>query len=157
MSKTKITAKMKAIQRKAQRYSKGLKRRATKAEVKLISELRKRGIAYKFQPFFFDKDRCYIADFAFSRYNRPRLIVEIDGKTHDSNHAKKYDAERTVWLMSNRNLEIIRFRNEDVFGDVQAVVDEIIKNGVRTSADLLFDLRGVCPRSLRRKYLLFSK
>ena len=39
----------------------------------------------------------YIVDFYCAK---AKLVVEIDGNTHDSDAAQKYDAERTMYLQS---------------------------------------------------------
>jgi very-short-patch-repair endonuclease len=52
-----------------------------------------------------------------------KLIVEIDGDTHDG--TEEYDASRTEWLVS-QGFEVIRFTNDDVHGNLSAVLDQIL-------------------------------
>ena len=60
----------------------------------------------------------YVADF----YCHPvRLIVEIDGKIHDKEEIRVSDEQRETDLRSWGNM-IIRFKNEEVFNDVQKVL-----------------------------------
>ena len=60
----------------------------------------------------------YIADF----YCHPvRLIVEIDGKIHDKEEIRVSDEQRESDLKSWGN-KVIRFKNEEVFEDIQKVL-----------------------------------
>ena len=60
----------------------------------------------------------YIADF----YCHPvRLIVEVDGKIHDKEEVSVSDEQRETDLRSWGN-RIVRFKNEEVFNDVQIVL-----------------------------------
>ena len=70
----------------------------------------------------------YIADFACLS---PRLIVEIDGSSHD--HRGEHDVERTEYLRSV-GWRVVRFSNEDVLNDPQVVVDAIARELTDTSA-----------------------
>ncbi len=60
----------------------------------------------------------YIADF----YCHPiRLVIELDGKIHDREDVKSFDEQREKDLISWGN-RIIRFKNEEVLNDVEAVL-----------------------------------
>jgi very-short-patch-repair endonuclease len=59
----------------------------------------------------------YIADFLCLRH---RLIVEADGPFHDATR----DAERDAWLAA-QNFRALRFGNEVIRNDRQAVLDAI--------------------------------
>jgi very-short-patch-repair endonuclease len=61
----------------------------------------------------------YIADFACLD---AKLIVELDGGQHISQAA--YDAERTAWL-EEQGFQVLRFWNDDVLKDPDAVCDVI--------------------------------
>jgi very-short-patch-repair endonuclease len=52
-----------------------------------------------------------------------RLVVELDGSVHDEQQDQ--DEERTK-LLAMRGYTVIRFRNEDVLSDLEAVLDRII-------------------------------
>ena len=43
-----------------------------------------------------------------------KVIVEIDGSSHDSKKAQKYDARRTSVLQKELGARVVRFRNEEV-------------------------------------------
>ena len=61
----------------------------------------------------------YIVDFVCYSH---RLIVEIDGSQHAANTS---DAIRDQWL-SEQGFEILRFWNNDVFHDADAVAAAIL-------------------------------
>jgi very-short-patch-repair endonuclease len=58
----------------------------------------------------------YIADFAA---NEPRIVVEIDGHTHDVDDPR--DAERTRYL-NERGYHVVRFTNGDVMTNLEGVL-----------------------------------
>ena len=58
----------------------------------------------------------YIADFAA---NEPRIVVEIDGSTHDADSL--HDAERTRYLNA-RGYHVVRFANGDVMKNIEGVL-----------------------------------
>ena len=60
----------------------------------------------------------YIADFvAHSR----KLIVEIDGESHDFEERIRHDIERDAWFAS-RGYRVLRFTNDDVMKNLEGVV-----------------------------------
>ena len=63
----------------------------------------------------------YLVDFVcFEK----RLIVEIDGGQHNEEGAAVRDEHRTTWLRG-RGFEVIRFWNNEVMADLEAVVEKI--------------------------------
>lgn len=97
-----------------------LRRRSTRAERKLWAELRNgRFFKYKFRrqhgigP--------YIVDFLCHQL---RLVIEIDGDTHFTEHARVYDLERQRWL-ENLNLRVVRFTNDDVLDNLDEVLNSL--------------------------------
>jgi very-short-patch-repair endonuclease len=54
------------------------------------------------------------------------LVVEVDGMSHDGKMPQ--DAERTKYL-EGRRLRVLRVTNDDVMGDLDAVVREIARLG----------------------------
>jgi very-short-patch-repair endonuclease len=50
------------------------------------------------------------------------LVVEVDGEIHD--YTPQEDAIRQEFLES-LGLRVVRFRNEEVFGDMEGVLEEI--------------------------------
>ncbi len=61
----------------------------------------------------------YIADF-FA--HAVKLVIEVDGDSHDERG--EYDEKRTYW-MNGRGLTVIRFTNEDVLKNLDAVAQSI--------------------------------
>lgn len=61
----------------------------------------------------------YIADFVCEH---EKLIVELDGYQHDDNIA--YDDKRTQ-ILQNHGYRVLRVRNEDVYEDVDHVLEEL--------------------------------
>ena len=53
------------------------------------------------------------------------FVIEIDGPTHEGR--EEYDAKRTEFLIG-LGYRVIRFKNEDMFGDLGWVLDEIRKH-----------------------------
>ena len=58
----------------------------------------------------------YIADFAA---NDPKLVIEIDGDTHDQDD--KYDAARTRKL-EDLGYRVVRYSNQDVMQNLEGVL-----------------------------------
>ncbi|MBZ9675146.1 endonuclease domain-containing protein [Mesorhizobium sp. ES1-1] len=99
-------------------FARSLRREMTEAEDRLWSELRDRrldGIKFRRQV----PIGKYIADFVCAE---ARLIVEIDGSQHaDSDH----DRIRTAQLEAE-GFRVLRFWNDDVLKEMNAVCDTII-------------------------------
>lgn len=53
-----------------------------------------------------------------------RLVVEVDGGIHDCQ--KGYDEARIEWLVQH-GFRVIRFTNEEVMNDIQAVLQKIAR------------------------------
>jgi very-short-patch-repair endonuclease len=65
----------------------------------------------------------YIVDFYTYQYN---LAIELDGQIHDEELMIQHDANRTTYL--NRNgIKVLRFKNQEVFEDIERVLDKIRK------------------------------
>ncbi len=54
------------------------------------------------------------------------LIIEVDGKVHDGIEQRQYDEGRTYELQEF-GLKVIRFRNEEVEGNIGFVLETIKK------------------------------
>ncbi|KTC70118.1 multidrug efflux protein [Legionella birminghamensis] len=83
-----------------------LRKNSTPAERHLWYYLRANRLGFKFKrqvPI-----GVYIVDFVLEK----RLIIELDGGQHMSNHI--YDRKRTDWLMAH-GFKVLRFWNHDVF------------------------------------------
>ena len=71
----------------------------------------------------------YIADFVCLGR---RLIVELDGETHDEGEQKRRDVERDAYLRQ-QGFRVLRFRNRDVMLDMKSVLRTIdVELGVST-------------------------
>lgn len=55
-----------------------------------------------------------------------RLAIEVDGPIHDSKKAKEYDRQRQAFVES-LGISFLRFRNEDVFDNMNKVLKQISK------------------------------
>lgn len=69
---------------------------------------------------------CFIADFACVE---AKLIVEIDGSSHDLAAQKRYDAERSAHL-ENLGWRVLRLRGAGVLSD-HAATEALIVEGLR--------------------------
>ena len=63
----------------------------------------------------------FIADFYCASV---KVIVELDGDSHDGRDG--YDEERTCWL-NTREIHVLRFTNDDVHRELDAVLLEIAR------------------------------
>ena len=95
-----------------------LRRRMTPAEEVLWRALRDRRLAgtkfrrqHPFGPF--------VVDFCC---RTTRLVVELDGPVHDDQ--AEQDAARTE-ILAAYGFRVLRFRNEEVFADLESVLDRI--------------------------------
>jgi very-short-patch-repair endonuclease len=115
------------MRREIIRYNNKLKDRAnelrntmTPAECILWEKIRKKqvlGINFNRQAMI----NNFIVDF----YSRDiKLAIEVDGKIHDEK--KEYDFEREV-ILRKLGVDIIRFTNEEVEGNVDSVINKIKK------------------------------
>jgi very-short-patch-repair endonuclease len=107
-----------------------LRSHMTKAEVILWSSLKGRGVlGEKFRRQ--QGVEVFVLDFYCPSL---RLAIELDGESHDSLEAKKYDRERQERL-ERGGIRFLRFRNEEVLGDPDRVVARIARE-IRRLRDL---------------------
>jgi very-short-patch-repair endonuclease len=98
-----------------------LRNEATPAERKLWSVLKQSQLGgYKFSRQH--SVGRYIVDFYCAS---ARLAVELDGESHFTDEAKEYDRERTK-LLNGLNIKVIRFLNNDVHDNLNAVCESIL-------------------------------
>ena len=104
------------------------RRQQTPAEKKLWEALRDRRLAglkfrrqHPFQQFILD---------AFCVEHQ--LEVEVDGEVHDDPAQAAYDAERTEFLRA-RGIRVLRFRNEEIESNFEAVLRRIIVEATKIS------------------------
>ena len=114
---------MRGPNQKSTNRARSLRREQTLAESKLWACLRNRqlnGVKFARQvsigPFF--------ADFCC---REAKLVIEIDGVTHETQEELASDRRRTAWLEA-QGYNVIRFRNEDLMGDLDAVLEKIKLN-----------------------------
>ena len=108
-----------AVNRRMTGVAKKLRHDMTVPERFLWSRLRTRPNEIKFrrqQPI-----GRYVADFYCSDQ---RLVIELDGRSHDSTTAD--DAQRQAWLES-QGIRVLRFLNDDVLQNPDAVVETILQ------------------------------
>jgi very-short-patch-repair endonuclease len=71
-------------------------------------------------PYSFRRQRPigrFIADFYSPTL---KLVIEVDGLTHDSQEASVYDLERTIFLQA-QGLAVLRFTNSEVMNSLESV------------------------------------
>jgi very-short-patch-repair endonuclease len=65
--------------------------------------------------------RGFIADFAC---HAARLIIKLDGETHDFETRHRHDKQRDAWMRS-QGYAVLRFTNDDVLSNLTGVVESI--------------------------------
>ena len=98
-----------------------LRRPQTPAETTLWRVLRNRNLQYKLRRQHPIEN--FIVDFYCAQ---AKLCIEIDGSTHLEPSQAEYDAARTTYLEES-GYKVIRFTNDDVRHNLDAVVGEIIR------------------------------
>jgi len=100
-----------------------LRKNQTPSELIFWEKVRNRRFKdYKFlrqHPIFYryaNKDKFFIADFYCRELN---LVIEIDGGIHESQEL--YDQIRSEILLDQRDLRIIRFKNDEILNDINNV------------------------------------
>jgi very-short-patch-repair endonuclease len=106
-----------------------LRREMSLPERLLWSRLRRKpdGIKFRNQ----HPGPSYIADFYCHEH---RLIIEIDGISHDMGNRPFKDEQRDAWFRE-RNLEVIRIPARDVLADPDAVAQSIVSYCAANAAD----------------------
>ncbi len=98
-----------------------LRQTQTPAESTLWRALRNRNLVYKFR-------RQHAIDHFIVDFYCPqvKLCIEVDGSTHYEAGQHEYDLARTTFL-EELGCTLIRFTNDDVRDNINAVIDEIIR------------------------------
>jgi very-short-patch-repair endonuclease len=65
--------------------------------------------------------KTYIADFVC---HSARLIIELDGESHEFESQQRSDERRDAWFKS-QGYVVLRFTNDDVMGNLEGVVEAI--------------------------------
>jgi len=97
--------------------AKQLRRTMTRAETLLWRHLkahRLAAIGFRRQSPIGD----YIADFVS---HSCKLVVEVDGESHDFEERQRHDKQRDQWFAS-RGYRVLRFTNDDVMKNLEGVV-----------------------------------
>ncbi len=105
---------------KNQTLANDLRKRSTGAEQILWEQLRNRkveGVKFRRQHAI----RQFIADFYC---HEVKLIIEVDGEIHNIETMKERDEVRTFELQKY-GISIIRFTNEEIFYDMNKVMEKI--------------------------------
>jgi len=64
---------------------------------------------------------AYVADFVC---HSARLIIELDGDSHDFKSRQLRDRQRDEWF-ARQGYRVLRFKNNDVLGNLEGVVQTI--------------------------------
>jgi very-short-patch-repair endonuclease len=101
-----------------------LRHNQTRAEAMVWEEIRKRKIlGQRFLRQF--SVNAFVVDFYCPKL---KLVIEIDGVTHQTEEEKEYDKQRQSEI-ELLGIIFLRFKNEEVFEDLESVV-QVIKNKV---------------------------
>lgn len=96
-----------------------LRKRETEAEKILWEKLSNKQLGVKFRrqhPLY-----RFIVDFYCHEL---RLVIELDGSIHDLAEQADYDELRTM-LINQLDIKVIRFRNDEIFDDLDKVLETI--------------------------------
>ncbi len=63
----------------------------------------------------------FIVDFYCARH---KLVIEIDGETHNSDRSYNYDKRRTQ-VLNSYGLIVIRFSNYEIYNEFDSVIERI--------------------------------
>ena len=97
--------------------AKSLRRTMTRAETLLWRYLKAHyidGLGFRRQV----PIRSFIADFVC---HSARVVVELDGETHDFNSRRREDRHRDAWFAA-QGYAVLRFTNDDVLKNLEGVV-----------------------------------
>ncbi|MFA5296839.1 MAG: DUF559 domain-containing protein [Lutibacter sp.] len=97
--------------------AKEMRANPTQAEAILWEQIKSKKLGSKFRQQHLIED--FIADFVCLS---KKLIIEVDGEIHESQVEK--DAERTS-ILEDKGYKVIRFKNEEVIGDLESVLEKI--------------------------------
>ena len=115
MSRNKIIPYRSDLKAKARR----LRKESTYSEILLWQEIKNRQLGYQFHRQVPLLD--YIVDFYCHEL---QLVIEVDGKCHESDLAKHYNAKRQARL-EERGIRFLRFPDESMKGDINKIVQTI--------------------------------
>ena len=96
-----------------------LRANPTKAEEILWQHLRRNQLGCKFRRQF--SINSTVVDFCSEQL---KLVIELDGWTHDFEKTQLKDAWKQRMLEDN-GYKVVRYANEQIYGDIGVIVDEI--------------------------------
>ena len=112
--------KLLSYNKELKEYSRSLRKNMTDAERLIWSRIRRRQL--KNYQFYRQKIiGNYIGDFYCPK---AKLVVEIDGGQHYSSAGKQKDEVRDDYMIQH-GLKVLRFSDEEVFNDLDAVLEVI--------------------------------
>ena len=120
---------MRGLQLQEVRRSRELRQDRTEAERQVWRRLRNRLLG----GFKFVRQEAigpYFADFVC---REEKLVVEIDGATHSTDEERRHDAKREEFLR-DRGYRIVRFGNDEVYRNMDGVLETILAGLERRSA-----------------------
>lgn len=113
----------------------------------------------------------FIADYVIKLSGRAPLIIELDGGYHDELEQQLYDFDRSIQILQNYGIEVLRIRNEELENleelkrkisekllaekDIKTKIDKLISSEILYSDEILRYLSSLDTR--RFKYLLLKK
>jgi len=111
---------MREAQWQSKDFAKRLRKNQTSAEKRLWSGLRNKRLGgYRFRRQHPIEN--FITDFACVK---SKLIIEVDGPTHDAEKDREYDERRTA-ILNAKGWTVVRYANDAVFDDLEEVLDDI--------------------------------
>lgn len=133
------------VSERNRKNAKAMRRVMTEAELRLWNEIR----AHRLMGLGFRRQvpiAGYIVDFACPA---KRLIVEIDGSQHGEDENVRKDSVRTARLEQD-GWTVLRFWNDDVIRDIEAVCDHIIIAAGLMAEDALRQAEAIVQREIIR-------
>ena len=113
--------KSRQISAQTHKRARNLRKEASPYEQKLWEALRQNAFPFGLKFRRQQPIAAYIIDFACMK---AKLLVELDGASHDVR--VNYDLKREIYLRE-RGYEVIRFRNDEVMGNLSGIVETIIE------------------------------
>ena len=107
-----------------------LRANTNQAEKILWQFLRRNQLGYKFRRQFSIGNN--VADFCSEEI---KLIIELNGWTHDGDKTQGKDAKKQK-MFESFGYKVIRYKNDQIYGDIGVIVDEIKR---------ICDNRGLSP------------
>jgi very-short-patch-repair endonuclease len=65
----------------------------------------------------------YVIDFYCAK---PRLAIELDGDSHFTDEAEKYDVERQKYIEAC-GITVLRFTNDEIYKNMDGVLEKIVE------------------------------